>query len=68
MIRAKKLEYLNSTAIAIYFYNMTSHVNQICLESQILEEKNKNDTLESLTSTISHNFRAPLATSLMYLE
>ena len=49
MISAKKIEYLDSPAIAIYFYNMTSHVNQIRLESQILEQKNRNDTLESLT-------------------
>jgi len=38
------------------------------LEAQILEEKNRNETLESYTSTISHEFRTPLSTSLMFLE
>ena len=68
MIRAKKIHYLESPAIAIYFQNMTQYVNQIHLESQILEEKNRNETLESFTSTISHDFRTPLGTSLMFLE
>ena len=49
MIRAKKIEYLDSPSIAIYFFNMSHHVNQTRLESQMLEEKNRNDTLESLT-------------------
>ena len=38
------------------------------LESQILEEKNRNESLESYTSTISHEFRTPIGTSLMFLE
>ena len=38
------------------------------LESQILEEKNLNESLESYTSTISHEFRTPIGTSLMFLE
>ena len=47
---------------------MTKHVNEISLQAKILEEKNINHTLESLTSTISHDFRTPVATSLMFLE
>ena len=38
------------------------------LESQILEEKNHTESLESYTSTISHEFRTPIGTSLMFLE
>ena len=38
------------------------------LESQIQEEKNLNESLESYTSTISHEFRTPIGTSLMFLE
>ena len=68
MIRAKKTEYLDSPVIAVYLTNVTQHVNQIRLESQILEGKNRNETLESLTSTISHDYRAPLGTSLMLIE
>ena len=49
MIRAKKTEYLDSPVIAVYLTNVTQHVNQIRLESQILEGKNRNETVESLT-------------------
>ena len=42
MIRSKKIEYLESPAIAIYFQNMTEHAEKLRLESKILEEKNKN--------------------------
>ena len=38
------------------------------LESKILEEKNRNESLQSYTATISHEFRTPLGTSLMFLE
>ena len=47
---------------------MTNHVSQVRLESKILEEQNRNVSLQSYTSTISHEFRTPLATSLMFLE
>ena len=67
-IRAKKISYLSSPAIAIYFQNMTQYIHQIRLESQILEEKNINHSLQTFTSTISHEFRTPLSTSLMLLE
>lgn len=47
---------------------MTQHVNELRLEAKILEEKNRNQSLESYTSTISHEFRTPLSTCLMFLE
>ena len=68
MIRTKKIKYLESPAIAIYFQNMTQHVKQLRLESLVLQEKNKTQQLENYTSTISHEFRTPLGTSLMFLE
>ena len=68
MIRTKKINYLDSPAIAVYLLNMTQHVTQIRLESQILEEKNRNQSLESFTSTISHEFRTPVSNALMILE
>ena len=67
MIRAKKIDYLGESAIAIYFHNMTQHVNELRLEAKVLEEKNRSQSLESYTSTISHEFRTPLSTSLMFL-
>ena len=45
MIRTKKIIYLEKPAIAIYFQNMTEHMKLIRLESQIVEQKNKNATL-----------------------
>ena len=33
MIRTKKISYLGNPALAIYFQNMTKHVNEIRLES-----------------------------------
>ena len=47
---------------------MTQHANQLRLESQFLKEKNRSNALETYTSTISHEFRTPLGTSLMLLE
>ena len=43
-------------------------VRQLRLESQILEEKNRNESLDSLSQTISHEFRTPISTSLMFLS
>ena len=34
----------------------------------MLEQKNINESMESYTSTISHEFRTPLGTVLMFLE
>lgn len=42
MIRVKRLEYLGKPSIAVYFQDVTQHVEQLRLESQILEEKNRN--------------------------
>ena len=60
---------------------MSQLVKQLRLESQIKEEKYKHllelqikkekyraDSLHSYTSTMSHEFRTPLGTSLMFLE
>ena len=33
-----------------------------------MEAKNKSQSMESYTSTISHEFRTPLGTALMFLE
>ena len=45
MIRTEKITYLEKPAIAIFLKNMTQHVNQVRLESKILEEKNRNESL-----------------------
>ncbi len=67
MVRTNKISYMGTPSIAIYFSNMTNHVEQLRLESDLLEKKNRNECLESFSSTISHEFRTPLSTSLMFL-
>ena len=47
---------------------MTTHVNQVKLESQLLQEKNMTESLENFTSTMQHEFKTPLATSLDFLK
>ena len=47
---------------------MTSHVTQMRLESQSLMEQNRIETLESYTSTMSHEFRTTIGTCLMFLD
>ena len=36
MVRSKKIDYLETPAIAVYFQDMTQHANQLRLESQFL--------------------------------
>ena len=43
-------------------------MEQLRLESKLLEEKNLNESLQSYTSTISHEFRTPISTVLMFLD
>lgn len=43
-------------------------MEQFRLESQLLEQTNRNQSLQSYTSTISHEFRTPIGTALMLLE
>lgn len=38
------------------------------LESKFLSEQNRIESLQSYTSTISHEFRTPLGNCLMFLE
>ena len=68
MVRARRIDYLENPAIAIYLQNMTQQVEQLRLESKLLEQINRNESLQSYTSTISHEFRTPLSTVLMFLD
>ena len=38
------------------------------MEKRILEEKNKNESLESYTSVMSHEFKTPISTSILLVE
>ena len=67
-IRVKHIEYLEKKAIAVYFTNVSHHVKQLRLEKDVVTEQNRVESLESYTSTISHEFRTPLATCLTFLD
>ena len=60
--------YEGEECTAVYFCCMTHHVDAMKFQSTIIEERNRNETMESYTSTISHEFRTPLATSVMFLD
>ena len=67
-IYVESIEYQQQPATAIYFEEMTQYVNVLKMESRILEEKNKSQSLESYTSMISHEFRTPISTSMTMIE
>ena len=59
---------MGKSATAIYFYDMTHHVESLKLESEVLEAKSRHTAIVNYQMTISHEFRTPLTTSLMFLE
>jgi len=67
-IRVKSLEFMDSSAIAVYFYDMTHHVEQIRLESEIIERENRHLALLNFQMVTTLEFKTPLTTSLMFLE
>ena len=67
-IHVKQVMYEGEECTAVYFCCMTHHVDAMKFQSTIIEERNRNETMESYTSTISHEFRTPLATSVMFLD
>lgn len=67
-IHVKKIMYEGEMCIAVYFCCMTHHVDAMRLQSVCIDEKNKADTMQSSVSVVSHEFRTPLSTSIMFLE
>ena len=53
---------------AVYFCCMTHHMDAMRFQSEIIEAKNQAETTESYVSTISHEFRTPVSTAIMFLE
>ena len=64
----KSIDFLDESATAVYFYDMTHHVESLKLESEVIESKNRNAILMNDQMIISHEFRTPLSTCLMFLE
>ena len=52
----------------MYFTDITHHVESLKLESEVLETKSRNAALANHQMTISHEFRTPLSSSLMFME
>ena len=55
-------------ATAVYFEDMTKQVKMMRLESKVIQSKNEAQNLESYTSMMSHEFRTPLGTALMFIN
>ena len=68
LIKVKRVRYLGNPATAVYFQDMTAHMKQLELESEFLTKQNRVESLQSYTSTMSHEFRTPLSTCLMFLQ
>ena len=67
-IRVEAIEYQEQPATAIFLKNNTQSVKSMILQSSVAKTKNRNENLQSFTSTIGHEFRTPLSTCLMLLE
>ena len=52
----------------MHLQDVTSIVKQLHLQQEVMEQKRKTEKLETYTSTVSHEFRTPLGTSIMQLE
>lgn len=62
------LEYLQQSAIAIFFYDFTNTVQTLLLREKLLEKEKQNKSLNMSQMMLSHEFRAPLASTLMVLQ
>ena len=67
-IRVKSIDFLQKPATAIYFYDFTSQIAAMELGSKLLQQEKKNEKLSMSQVTMSHEFRAPLTSTLMMLE
>ena len=64
-IRVKSTEFLNEQSFAIYFYDISHHIESIKLETEM---KTRKDEISTSQMIVSHEFRTPLSASLMFLE
>ena len=68
MISCKRISFNDKNAVAIHFQNMTHLVKTVQLESKILEQQIKVNALQNYASIMQHEFKAPIATSVSFLE
>ena len=64
----KSIDFAQRNAIAVYFYDLTSQIKSMELYSKLLSQKKKNEKSDLSRITLSHELRAPLTSTLMFLE
>ena len=67
-IRIESIEYQSQPATVVYFEEVTKHVKVLQLQSKIIQKQNENQNLESYTSMMSHEFRTPLSTAIVFIN
>ena len=65
-IRVKSINFLEQDAIAIYFYDMTHHIEALSLEKKVQEQRRESTVNQQVC--ISKEFRNPLNTCLTFLQ
>lgn len=54
--------------MAVYLYDFSTQVNMLKLKDELIQKENQNYSLNLSQMTLSHEFRAPLSSTLMLLE
>ena len=71
-VRVKSITFHEQAAVAIYFYNVTHHMESLKLSKRTVEQKSSTRKTKNAISDsqmiIEQEFRTPLSTSLMFLE
>lgn len=64
----KSIDFLEMSATAIYFYDMTHYFESLKLEGKVREQKDRHAELVNYQMKITQEFKNPLTSSLMFLE
>ena len=59
---------MQKNATAVYLYDITNHIKSLQLGSKLYSQQKQNKSLTLSQMTLSHEFRAPLGSTLMLLE
>ena len=62
------MKFNDRLAVAIFFVNVTQLVQYMKLEIKVLEDDHKKNSLQNYSSLVQHEFKAPMATSITFLE
>ena len=67
-LRVKSIDFLEVQAIAIYLYDVTHHIQSLKLLNEMQDHKMRHKKIANSQTILSHEFRTPLTTILMFLE